>query len=258
MGFQRDIGNILGRLPPPSTRHNLLFSATVSKDIRRIANDSLKEGYRDIDTVPANHIDTHLKIKQSYLVVPFKQQLSILYQTFEKHQKESPNSKIICFLPTTKIVQTCSEIFTRMGVPNYQIHSKLSQASRSKVSADFRMSRSSILFTTDVSARGVDYPGVTLVIQLGAPTSRDQYIHRIGRTGRAGNDGQALIILSPFEKNFLNHLNELPIKPELKINTVSDGHDSELQARFKKASSFLDIPSQTDLLASTVGYCNFI
>lgn len=68
------------------------------------------------------------------------------------------------------------------------------------------------MFTTDVSARGVDYPDVSLVLQVGVPPNKDQYIHRIGRTGRAGKDGKSILLISPYEKKFLSELASIPIR----------------------------------------------
>merc|ERR1712127_605149 len=86
-----------------------------------------------------------------------------------------------------------------LNVPVIEIHSKKSQSFRNKSSDAFRKAKRAVLFTSDVSARGVDYPDVTHVIQVGLPESRDQYIHRLGRTGRAGKKGEGIVLLAPFE-----------------------------------------------------------
>eukprot|EP00966_Prymnesium_polylepis_P009511 219571-Prymnesium_polylepis.1 len=78
-----------------------------------------------------------------------------------------------------------------MGVPNEPLHSRKSQAFRTRVSTAFRDVSRGVIVASDVAARGVDYPGVSLVVQLGAPESREQYVHRTGRTGRAGKAGRA-------------------------------------------------------------------
>lgn len=97
-----------------------------------------------------------------------------------------------------------------------EIHSKKDQTQRSRASDNFRNSTAgySILVSSDVSARGVDYPGVTRVIQVGVPGTRDLYIHRVGRTGRAGKAGRGDLVLLPWEIGFLSwQLNDLPLKP---------------------------------------------
>mmetsp|Transcript_16743 Transcript_16743/g.28816 ORF Transcript_16743/g.28816 Transcript_16743/m.28816 type:complete len:247 (+) Transcript_16743:984-1724(+) len=95
--------------------------------------------------------------------------------------------------------------------PVMELHSKKSQGYRNRVSGQFRDATEGILFTSDVSARGVDYPGVTHVVQFGMPSSREQYVHRLGRTGRAGADGSGWLILAPFETLFLEELKNIDI-----------------------------------------------
>ena len=87
-----------------------------------------------------------------------------------------------------------------MDVPNSPLHSRKSQAFRTRVSTAFRDAPQGVLVASDVAARGVDYPDVSLVIQMGAPDNREQYVHRTGRTGRAGKTGSAMLLLSEWEE----------------------------------------------------------
>jgi ATP-dependent RNA helicase MSS116 len=91
------------------------------------------------------------------------------------------------------------------------------------------------LFTTDVSARGVDYPGVTLVLQVGIPKTRDDYIHRIGRTGRANKSGEAILMLSPYEVGFLRNIKDLPIKADARHSAAASASKPEVVAAIKTA-----------------------
>lgn len=100
-----------------------------------------------------------------------------------------------------------------LNIPVIELHSKKSQSFRNKASDQFRNAKKGVLFTSDVSARGVDYPDVTHVLQFGLPDSREQYIHRLGRTGRAGKEGKGILILAPFESRFLSSLNNIEIPP---------------------------------------------
>lgn len=98
----------------------------------------------------------------------------------------------------------------------YEIHSKKGMDSRTRASNMFRNDKSGacVLVTSDVSARGVDYPGVSRVIQVGIPSSAEQYVHRVGRTGRAGTQGRGDLILLPWERGFVNwQMSEVPLKP---------------------------------------------
>jgi ATP-dependent RNA helicase MSS116 len=213
MGFQREIETIVDVLP--KNRSTFMFSATLSDEIRSVASKSLKPGYVSMDLVPKNEVNTHMKIKQSYAITPFKDQLYLLWNIIKKHQEQTQDAKIILFFPATSVVQFTTDVLQSMGLDTLQIHSKMDQTKRVRVSDKFRKSRSSILCTTDVSARGVDYPGVTMVIQVGMPSNREQYIHRIGRTGRANKSGEAMLILSPFEEQYLGQVDDLPIRKNL-------------------------------------------
>ena len=105
-----------------------------------------------------------------------------------------------------------------------------------------------------ISARGVDYPGVTKVIQVGAPVSRDIYIHRIGRTGRAGKSGEANLILAPFEQGFLNELHDIPIKDhELPESELELGRREE--KIFEVAKNVVPEGMIEETFVSLLGYC---
>jgi len=93
-----------------------------------------------------------------------------------------------------------------------EIHSRKPQLYRTRISEEFRDSNRLILVTSDVSTRGVNYPDVTLVIQVGAPPDKEHYIHRLGRTGREGKSGKGILLLAPWEEYFLNEISDLPIE----------------------------------------------
>merc|ERR1712060_629870 len=87
----------------------------------------------------------------------------------------------------------------------------MSQSKRTRISEEFRTAQQGILFSSDVSARGMDYPDVTFVFQVGAPSDRAQYLHRLGRTARAGKEGSGLLLLCSFEQSFLQLVKALPL-----------------------------------------------
>ncbi|TPX38842.1 hypothetical protein SeLEV6574_g07583 [Synchytrium endobioticum] len=226
MGFKDEITTIMSELPKtPRTstqpRQTMLFSATLSPGIRSIAKSILQPTGKFIDTIPENEIPTHLKIKQSGLIVPYSIQLPVLYHVIKDHirnaEKDGHLAKIMVFCSSTKFTEFLANIFDAVlaHVEVLQMHSRLSMMQRTNIATNFRKMNSKhiVMFTSDVSARGVDYPGVSLVIQSGQPQDVDQYIHRIGRTARAGRSGEAITIVSPYERGFLNRdLADLPIE----------------------------------------------
>ncbi len=211
-----------------------MFSATLSNDIKAIAKASLAPGYQYIDCVGKNEPDTHLKIKQSYQIAPYRDQLYLLQTIISKHKQSNPLAKVIVFCTHTSAVSFLGKALEGIpGMETLQLHGRLAQNVRSRISDQFRRSRSSILITTDVSARGVDYPAVTLVVQVGLPSSRDQYIHRIGRTGRGNLEGEAILILSPYERRYLEKVKDLPIREELRFNCSPNAQDKRVSEGLK-------------------------
>jgi ATP-dependent RNA helicase MSS116 len=235
MGFSDDIATVSSHLPSNDSRQTFLFSATVSKSIREIARKSLKKDHVYIDTVPADEVDTHMHIPQYHTILPSaSDQIAhilrliahdqLLYARDAAANGGVGAGKTVVFLPTTRMTQLFAEVLISMknhlpwgrDTTVIEIHSKKNQEQRSRAAESFRRASQgySVLVTSDVSARGVDYPGVTRVIQVGIPGSRDLYIHRVGRTGRAGKKGRGDLVLLPWESGFISwQLNDIPLKP---------------------------------------------
>lgn len=223
MGFTEDLNYIVDHTP--KDRQTFLFSATVSPSIKKIARKYLDKDNLVIDCVPENESNVHEHIPQYATILPSaKEQLPHVLKLLAADQLTNPGkSKSIVFLPTTKLTQLYATFIRELSealpagdrTEVYEIHSKLEQRRRSRASDAFRQDNSgaSVLVTSDVSARGVDYPGVTRVIQVGIPGTPEQYIHRVGRTGRGGSTGgQGDLVLLPWESKFLNALAEVPIR----------------------------------------------
>ncbi|POY70990.1 hypothetical protein BMF94_6017 [Rhodotorula taiwanensis] len=235
MGFSDDIATVTQNLPDTTQRQTFLFSATVSKSIREVARKSLKQDHEYIDTVPVDEVDTHLHIPQYHTILPSAaDQMEHLIRLIAHDQLlwardaakngGAGGGKTVVFLPTTRLTQLFSQILSSMKTHLpwgrdtlvVEIHSKKTQEQRTRASDTFRRASTgySVLVTSDVSARGVDYPGVTRVIQVGIPGSRDLYIHRVGRTGRAGKAGRGDLVLLPWESGFVSwQLNDIPLQP---------------------------------------------
>jgi len=140
------------------------------------------------------------------------------------------------FFATARVTQFMAELFCAAGVPVMDIHSRKSQGARTRTSNEFRAAAAAIMFTSDVSARGMDYPDVSFVLQVGSASSREQYVHRIGRSGRAGKSGQGLVLLSDWESFFLNDIRDLPVKPFPSASAPGFGNIAQ-QPRLQQAIS---------------------
>ncbi|XP_024359524.1 DEAD-box ATP-dependent RNA helicase 26 [Physcomitrium patens] len=250
MGFRKSLNGIIKALP--TERQTLLFSATVPNEVKSMCEIALKKGYTYIDTVGEDNVETHMKVQQEYLLVPLEKQLSILYALLKEHAVEDPDFKVLVFCTSAKCTALFAEFYKKLGMNTLEIHSRKSQSFRTKASNEFRNHPGGvIMFTSDVSARGVDYPDVTFVVQVGTPASREQYIHRLGRTGRAGKEGRGLLLLTPWEEVFLRSLNDITI-------TQSKGTEvsPDIEAKVNKALGYIDEDTKSKAYQAWLGYYN--
>ncbi|KAF7723347.1 hypothetical protein EC973_002095 [Apophysomyces ossiformis] len=255
MGFKVELQRILEQIP--EKRQTMLYSATLSKEIRdNLGKFALSPQHDVLDTVGDDDVNTHMHVKQSALVLPYSEQVNYIRDMFYKY-KPASTGKVIVFLPTTKSTMLYAQTFKYL-LPErlvYELHSRKSQDQRSRISERFRKAPpGTVLFTSDVSARGVDYPGVSLVVQVGMPTSREQYIHRLGRTGRAGREGEGVIVLAPFEKRFLKQeVADLPIQ-NLVPPEIDDTVKESTQKQMKHALRAIDDELVREIYTAYLGY----
>jgi ATP-dependent RNA helicase MSS116 len=212
MGFKPAVEKILRYVP--QDRQSLMFSATVSDSIKKIAAAGLRPGYAYVDCVGDEDAGaTNTQVKQSVAIAPLEDQMAVLKQLIESHCAATPDPKIMCFHTTARGTSIAAELFRNMREDVTVIHSRLSQSARTKATDQFRKVTTGVMMTSDVTARGIDIPNVTLVIQVGAPSSREQYIHRLGRTARAGKSGEGILLLIPREDFFIKKdVADLPIE----------------------------------------------
>ncbi|KAL3162374.1 hypothetical protein ABBQ32_010052 [Trebouxia sp. C0010 RCD-2024] len=253
MGFRPDVEKVLGALPDKATRQTLLFSATFPQDIQQLAQFAMKPGFQLIDTVGEDSTHSSSQVQQSAMLVPMAQMPAQLLHILAEHRASDPSHKVLVFFTTAKLTQMYAEVCNAAGIPVLEIHSRKSQSHRTRVAGLFREGTGLTMFTSDVSARGVDYPDVTLVLQVGMPADQAQYIHRVGRTARAGKQGQALLLLHDFERFFLRHLAELPVT-QIQPTPVEDLADAEARAQQGLAS--IPETSKTSAYQAWLGFYN--
>ncbi|CAJ1940154.1 unnamed protein product [Cylindrotheca closterium] len=210
--FPKEINTILSFLPRATKRQTLLFSATMPKRFRFFLRENMKIDYKEIDCVESDRSsrksETNLRAQQFFHQLDsMEHYVPALVGLIQREMKKEKDYKIIVFFPAGRLVRFFSQFFSiGLEIPVLEIHSRMSQASRNRASTTFRNMKRGILFTSDVSARGIDYPGISLVVQYGTPSSRSNYIHRLGRTARAGRQGQGLLIALPFEEKQLDSI----------------------------------------------------
>jgi ATP-dependent RNA helicase MSS116, mitochondrial len=191
MGFRLPVEKILSSLPSQEHRQTLLFSATLPTDVRQVIARNLKRDFVTVDCIhdadPASH--TNNAVQQSHVVAHRDQYVEATVRVLLHILETDPQAKLIVFFPTTKMVKFYAELFNKgvlSGNSNkkqvLELHSGKTQAARTSTSDAFRKvskeTGGGVLFTSDVSARGVDYKDVTHVVQVGMADSRETYIHR--------------------------------------------------------------------------------
>lgn len=213
MGFKKTLDAIINNLPP--SRQTLLFSATQSQTLDDLARLSLTD-YKQVGTLEAlnskNAAATPESLQQSYIEVPLTDKLDILYSFIKSHLK----SKLIVFLSSSKQVHFVYETFRKLqpGISLMHLHGRQKQTARTETLDKFSRAQHVCLFSTDVVARGIDFPSVDWVIQVDCPEDADTYIHRVGRAARFGKEGKSLIMLTPEElEGFLKRLKSKNIEP---------------------------------------------
>lgn len=208
VGFERELKEIVRMLPNrrEKPRQTLLFSATIPKDVVALARTYVDaSNFQFVQTINPDEAPTHERVPQHIVPVPgFENFFPALLELVEQAQSgaHGPDPfKAICFFNNTGVVEMAQELFeylsrsNRSLPPIFAIHSGLDQRRRTRAADSFRRVQSGILISSDVTARGMDFPNVSHVIQFGVPPERDQYIHRLGRTGRANKSGQGWLIV---------------------------------------------------------------
>ena len=262
-GFWPEIQEIMRLLPTQAEkdRQTMMFSATVPKEVVGLVRSTLKPGFQFVKCVADNEDPTHGNVPQRMVTLNgFENSLPTLVELCANSLEASklpggkPFKAIVFFNSTAEATMAASALqkLQKPGEPDrdafgmrgsshpwaptriLEIHGKLSQAERTRASNSFRTAESAILLSSDVTARGMDFPNVSHVIQMGLPTTRDQYVHRIGRTARAGKEGEAWLIVNPIEAEEARYrLKALPIKPDNSLEIASLDMTKEAQVPVK-------------------------
>lgn len=222
MGFMRDIKRILPLLP--QKRHNLFFSATMPSEIQKLAQTILKDPKKVEVTPPAT---TAERIQQSVLFVEKKDKLALLIHVLQSNDLY----KVLVFVAMKHVANRIAEKLQAAGITAAAIHGNKSQGARQRALEDFTKDKTRVLVATDIASRGIDVEGITHVINFELPHLPEDYVHRIGRTARAGADGDAISFCTPEEKSYLSAI-EKTTRQQLEVVTDHPYHsETAAQAR---------------------------
>lgn len=239
MGFLEDIQAILEHVP--EERQTLLFSATIPPKIKELALNFLNE---PIHVSVISKELTVANIEQVYLEVQERQKFDVLCRLLDIDHPE----RSIVFGRTKRRVDELSDGLAARGYKAVALHGDLPQRQRDEVMQKFREGSINILVATDVAARGLDITGVTHVYNFDLPQDPESYVHRIGRTGRAGKEGMAITFVVPREMESL-HLLERVAKTKLKRRNVPTELDALKGKQRLAVGQILDTITSGDLSA---------
>nr|CDS28531.1 DEAD box ATP dependent RNA helicase [Hymenolepis microstoma] len=218
IGFELEMEQIIRLLP--KDRQSIFFSATLNEKTHKLARTALKTNCVMVG-VEDKEDATVETLEQGYVVCNPSSKFSLLY-TFLKRNK---TKKIMVFMSSCMEVKFYYELLNYIDMKVMAIHGRQKQAKRTSTFLNFVKAQSAILLCTDVGARGLDIPEVDWIVQFDPPDDPKDYIHRVGRTARAGKSGSALLILRPHELGFLDVLRNsrvTPVEYEVASNKVAD------------------------------------
>lgn len=200
MGFIRDIRRVISILP--KHRQNLMFSATYSDEIKALANTLLRN---PAEVEVARRNTSSELVKQSVILVDCKRKSALLGEMIGKNKWE----QVLVFTRTKHGANKLTEYLQKIGITAAAIHGNKSQSARTKALDDFKRGTVRILVATDIAARGIDIDALPHVINFELPNIAEDYVHRIGRTGRAGCEGEAISLVCVDEADYLRGIEKL-------------------------------------------------
>ena len=226
MGFVDDIEWILEQTPP--TRQVALFSATLPSPIRRIAQKHLRE---PVEVTITSKTSTATNIRQRYWVVSGVHKLDALTRILEAE----PFDGMLIFTRTKQSTVELAERLEARGFAVAALNGDMQQKDRERTVTRLKGGQLDILVATDVAARGLDVERISHVVNYDVPYDTESYVHRIGRTGRAGRNGEAILFITPRERNMLRYIERAtrsPLEP-MDLPTVADVNEQRV-ARFRQ------------------------
>ncbi|KAF5396151.1 RNA helicase [Paragonimus heterotremus] len=215
IGFEVEMRHIIRLLP--SVRQTMLFSATLNEKTRHLAKDALKTDCVMIGLKREGDATVE-GLEQGYVVCSPDKRFCLLYTFIKKNRQKKASFPILVLYNIMVFMSSCMEVkfyyelLNFVDTPVMAIHGRQKQAKRTSTFLNFINAESAVLLCTDVGARGLDIPKVDWILQYDPPDDAKEYIHRVGRTARAGSDGNALLVLRPHELEFLAVLRQSRVK----------------------------------------------
>lgn len=201
--FDEQIKTIFKALP--KERQNLFFSATITDTLEKLKMVTGKDVF--FYEAPAE-VATVEELEQNYVLCPKDVKDAYLVETIRTYRTNNENGNILIFTDTCKNCQVLSMLLNEVGFETVALHAMMKQQQRLAALARFKSNTTKILLATDVASRGLDIPTVQLVINHSIPKVPKEYIHRVGRTARAGRSGKAISLVTPYDVKLLQAIEE--------------------------------------------------
>ena len=198
LGFIEDIKAVKKRLK--KKHQTLFFSATINRRIKKLAFSQVKSNAIRIQISPDDPVSKNV----SHFVIPVQMDDKRFF--LRRFINDHPEDRILVFVRTRVRAERVSNALKRGGIDSFTLHGEKDQDQRSRVMAAYKAGENNILIATDVSARGIDIPGIEYVINYDLPEAAENYVHRVGRTGRGRSKGTAVTFCSEEEKDRLDQI----------------------------------------------------
>ena len=269
-GFAPEIQSIQDLLPNRREvdRQTLLYSATVPREVMQIVRRTMKPDFKFVRTVQEGEAQTHERVPQKLVKVGgFENLMPALVELCQKElttQRDQPFKAIVYFNATAE-VSLAAAIMRNLRRPGgsyehplapatiVEMHARLSQEQRTRAADSFRRAKSSIMLSSDVTARGMDFPNVTHVLQMGLPPTAEQYVHRIGRTARANREGEGWLFVNDLESREVRHrLKGLQLHMDDSLETIKVDMSREAQVSEHAATILTQVGEATKLVPRNV------
>ena len=245
MGFLPDIKRIISKLPPnrPQTegahgpgaapvRQSLFFSATLSPEIRALAGELVRDPLQ-VNVSPET--PTVEKIDQTCMLVDKGNKDNLLIHLLEAHPEWY---RVIVFARTRHGADRVERKLSHRDIPVAAIHSDKTQNQRTRALAGFKSGKTRVLVATDIASRGIDVPAVDLVVNMELPVETESYVHRIGRTARAGESGKAISFVAPEEHSLLKAVERF-IRKSIRVDRDQPFHSEAAERKTGKSAEGL-------------------
>ena len=265
-GFAPEIESIQRLLPDRRDvdRQTLLFSATVPEEVMHIVDRTMKPNYKFVRTVQPGEQQTHDRVPQKLVqVAGFENMMPALVELCQRELSRTDATmpfKAIVYFNATAEARLAMAILENMRAPGaraydrhlfhptllIEMHAKLTQQARTRNADAFRRAQSAIMLSSDVTARGMDFPNVTHVIQIMLPQTRDTYIHRVGRTARGDKTGEGWLFITPMEmREAETRLRKLPLQLDNSLQTASVNMTQDAQLPVNVAQTLTQVVDAT-------------